>query len=64
MSKRHQASRRRSYGRRQHDLHERIEHAAAAAASYLIDPGSRESEMPWRLRPLVGGRMIPARGRD
>ena len=26
MSKRHQASRRRSYGRRQHELHERMDH--------------------------------------
>ncbi len=32
MSKRHQATRRRNYGRRQHELHERIDHTVGPMA--------------------------------
>jgi hypothetical protein len=37
MSKRHAASRRRSYGRRQHELHERVDRR-----------GERRAERAWR----------------
>ena len=40
MSKRHQASRRRSYGRRQHELHERSERMPEA----VLWIGSEESD--------------------
>jgi hypothetical protein len=38
VSKRHTASRRRSYGRRQHELHERLDHRSDRA----------RGERPWR----------------
>ena len=45
MSKRHQSSRRRTYGRRQHDLHERTDRYVGALGgidkSELPEPGDR-----------------------
>ena len=42
MSKRHNTSRRRSYGRRQHELHERVDRRA-----------DRRVERTWRMSPDV-----------
>ena len=44
MSKRHTASRRRSYGRRQHELHERIDRVTA----------HRRAEREWRMTHSAG----------
>jgi hypothetical protein len=44
MSKRHTASRRRSYGRRQHELHERIDRVTA----------HRRAERDWRATHSAG----------
>ncbi|HXG26459.1 MAG TPA: hypothetical protein VNL94_06365 [Candidatus Binatia bacterium] len=44
MSKRHNVSRRRSYGRRQHELHERMERRA-----------DRRAERDWRLGHDLSG---------
>jgi hypothetical protein len=52
MSKRHQASRRRTYGRRQHELHERPERYVGVL-SWIDDsdmPGPAER---WESEPLV-----------
>jgi hypothetical protein len=57
MSKRHQASRRRTYGRRQHEMHERTERYAGLLG--WID----ESEMPGlgdRWDAELSGRAAPA----
>ena len=43
MSKRHNASRRRSYGRRQHELHERVDRRQ-----------DRRAERDWRLGSPAG----------
>ena len=49
MSKRHQASRRRSYGRRQHELHEREarRHFPEPAKSASDDAGPTSSSDPF-----------------
>lgn len=49
MSKRHQASRRRSYGRRQHELHEREvrRHFPEPPELATDDPGSTSSSDPF-----------------
>jgi hypothetical protein len=52
MSKRHQASRRRSYGRRQHELHERPERPADALGWYA-DSGSLEADQRWIAEPAA-----------
>ena len=66
MSKRHQASRRRTYGRRQHELHERTERNVGALGSMdefeLASPGDR-----WIAEPLaraMAGDWLDARGID
>jgi len=41
MSKQHDSSRRRSYGRRQHEVHDRLERPIAYVA------GSDKAELPW-----------------
>jgi hypothetical protein len=59
MSKRHTASRRRTYGRRQHELHERIDRVT----------GHRQAERAWRAehataaepRPYPEGAVAPLR---
>jgi hypothetical protein len=53
MSKRHQSSRRRSYGRRQHELHERTDRFAGAVdlAGDLTTP---DYEQRWNSGPAVG----------
>jgi hypothetical protein len=65
MSKRHQASRRRTYGRRQHELHERTERSVGVLdwtgeLETLPEPGDR-----WTAQPLVriaAGGWLNARG--
>ena len=54
MSKRHQASRRRTYGRRQHELRERPDRPSDSTG--LFD-GSDDSETgrDWIAEPAVGG---------
>ncbi len=46
MSKRHQASRRRSYGRRQHELHERPD-ARIGATSWFEDRDLTDAGQRW-----------------
>ncbi len=48
MSKRHQASRRRSYGRRQHELHERPD-LQVGAMSWLDDRDLADAGHRWGL---------------
>jgi|PersoiStandDraft_1058852.scaffolds.fasta_scaffold90138_2 hypothetical protein len=64
MSKRHQASRRRTYGRRQHELHERPDRPDGVAGwfegSELQDTAQR-----WATEPAdreAGGGWLQARG--
>ena len=64
MSKRHQSSRRRSYGRRQHELHERgaRRHVPEPAEWALDEPAATSSNDPFafmdprmpRLRYVLG----------
>jgi len=49
MSKRHQISRRRHYGRRQHELHERMDRPVAVMP-WPDDAGSDEPIALWDLR--------------
>ena len=44
MSKRHQASRRRTYGRRQHELRERVENDASARPRRSSTSGATEDD--------------------
>ena len=65
MSKRHQASRRRTYGRRQHELHERIDRDLGVLdwtdeLGLLPEQGNR-----WTTEPLArvpAGHWLDARG--
>ena len=64
MSKRHQSSRRRSYGRRQHELHERAarSHMPESAELAFDEPAATSSNDPFafmdprmpRLRYVLG----------
>ncbi len=57
MSKRHQASRRRTYGRRQHEMHERPERYAGGLLGWLDElhvPGIRDG-----LDVTASGRAAP-----
>jgi hypothetical protein len=62
MGKRHQATRRRSYGRRQHEVHERDERSDGLD---LMD-GAEEATLPqaWRQAMATAsfGPLLPARG--
>jgi hypothetical protein len=62
MSKRHQSSRRRSYGRRQHELRERVERVDSVDGAELgPDPADRDHE-PVAFLELHGRRMSYAVG--
>ena len=66
MSKRHQASRRRTYGRRQHEIHERTERYAGLLGwiDELEIPGLGDrwdAELPGRAAP---GQWLQLRGID
>ena len=50
MSKRHQASRRRTYGRRQHEIHERPDRPAGTAG-WVEESEARESSPCWGAEP-------------
>ncbi|MGD0248411.1 MAG: hypothetical protein ABSB75_05085 [Candidatus Limnocylindrales bacterium] len=66
MSKRHQASRRRTYGRRQHELHERTERYVGVLG-WIDEVGLPESGERWRAEPLVraaAGGWLNLRGID
>lgn len=52
MSKRHQASRRRSYGRRQHELHERTDRPVGVM-SWPDESDLPESEQRWNPDPVA-----------
>jgi len=54
MSKRHQASRRRSYGRRQHELHERTDQLVGAV-NWVGESGFSETEQRWSSDPAGHG---------
>lgn len=64
MSKRHQSSRRRSYGRRQHELHERFDRQPVAVmAEHAEDlDGSYEREVRFELAaaPRIRPPHLPA----
>ena len=57
MSKRHQASRRRTYGRRQHELHELHERAdrLVGVTDWLGPSGVFEPEQRWTAMPAIRG---------
>ena len=64
MSKRHQASRRRTYGRRQHELHERTERNVGVL-DWTDEIGLPESSDRWAAEPLArvtAGTWLSARG--
>jgi hypothetical protein len=69
MSKRHQVSRRRTYGRRQHEineLHERLNRLVAVMA-WLDDADASETTRIWDRHPRVPARgtsMLAPRGLD
>ncbi len=46
MSKRHQSSRRRSYGRRQHELHERADRSVGSL-SWMEEPDADGTSSGW-----------------
>ena len=54
MSKRHQASRRRTYGRRQHELHERMDRPVGGM-DWLAEPDLAETGPRWSAEPSVRG---------
>jgi hypothetical protein len=66
MSKRHQASRRRSYGRRQHELHERTDRPVGVM-SWLDESDFSDGEQRFNPDPIarvaVGG-WVQLRGID
>jgi hypothetical protein len=71
MSKGHQASRRRTYGRRQHEIHERTERFAEAtsvgAMNWLDESELHESGHTWAAEPVgreASGGWLQARGID
>jgi hypothetical protein len=53
MSKRHQASRRRTYGRRQHELHERSERYVGVLGGWTDEPDLIGSSERWAAEPLA-----------
>jgi|GEM_PF-1503074 hypothetical protein len=60
MSKRHQSSRRRSYGRRQHELNELRElhdraDRPAGIVQWLVESDSSQTEQPWSAGPASRG---------
>ncbi len=64
MSKRHQASRRRTYGRRQHEIHERPDRPAGTGG-WVEESEVRESSSCWGSEPAereAGGAWLQARG--
>ena len=64
MSKHHQASRRRTYGRRQHEIHERPARPDGTAG-WLEESELRESTLCWGAEPAereAGGAWMQARG--
>jgi hypothetical protein len=69
MGKRHQASRRRNYNRRQHELHERIERFGhtgryVAVMDWLDDADLHEPERQWPFEPLPSPALLTHRGVD
>jgi hypothetical protein len=71
MSKGHQASRRRTYGRRQHELHERSEQNVGVLSwiddSNLALPSARSSGSGWPVHPTARaavGEWLDLRGLD
>jgi hypothetical protein len=71
MSKKHQASRRRTYGRRQHEVHERGEQFVGVLdwidSSDLPDLGARWSDSGWPIDPATRaalGEWLNSRGID
>ena len=52
MSRRHQASRRRTYGRREHELHERTERHVGVPG-WIDEVELSASGEGWRAEPLV-----------
>jgi hypothetical protein len=64
MSKRHQASRRRTYGRRQHEMHERMDRPAGDTG-WLEDSTLQEAAQHWTLEAAdceSGGGWLQVRG--
>jgi hypothetical protein len=64
MSKRHQSSRRRTYGRRLHELHERPDRPADLTG-WLEAPELQETSQRWVAEPAdheASGRWLQARG--
>jgi hypothetical protein len=57
MGKRHQASRRRTYGRRQHEMHERTERYAGSPG-WLDEPETSVIGSSWEAES--SGRVAPA----
>ena len=67
MSKHHQPSRRRIYGRRQHEIHERSERPDRFLGWVEVDLGGNRGEAaPQDLRgtPAAAGEWLVARGMD
>lgn len=56
MSKRHQASRRRSYGRRQHEVHQREVRRVDPATDLQLDPWAQPDEQLGRVELELGRR--------
>jgi hypothetical protein len=54
MSKRHQSSRRRTYGRRQHELHERTGQPIGVV-NWVGETGAAESEQRWSFGSAIDG---------
>ena len=54
MSKRHQASRRRNYGRRQHELNERADRPVGVM-NWLGESDLPDTEQRWSTEPAVRG---------
>jgi hypothetical protein len=66
MSKRHQASRRRSYGRRQHELHERTDRPVGVM-SWLDESDFSDGEQRFNPDPIARvavGSWVQLRGID
>jgi hypothetical protein len=66
MSKRHQASRRRVYGRRQHELHERTDRLVGVM-DWLGESELPATEQRWHPQPSargVGGNWLALQGID
>ena len=66
MSKHHRASRRRTYGRRLHEMHERTDRSVGAV-SWLDEPELQEGGQRWGVEPVgheAGGDWLQVRGID